>query len=212
MKRIIIIIGFLLGIAMSTFSTNNTHAALLLQDEITYDEDEVQTVFSMFELKRISGFGGPTLSFTTIAGEFVVLNGGGGGVIINNMFLGGYGESTSSRINSSQNSAIKNTTFNHGGFWLGYEIMPEKVIHPIISTRLGWGAINGELSETGRRIGTSTFVVSPNVSAEINFTRFFKLNVGIQYRHTFNVTNMEGFNDADFSGLGAHVGFIFGWF
>lgn len=179
-------------------------------DDSVPNEDEVKTVMNSFTLNRISGFGGPTTSYTTINGEFAVMSGGGGGVIINNLFIGGYGEGISNYINNNESSIFRDIEFGHGGFWLGYEIAPEKVIHPVISTRLGWGKVSGVNSDN-RRLKDNVFVVVPTVSAEINFTRFFKVNVGAEYRQTFNVS-MEGLNSKDFSNVGFYMNFIFGWF
>ena len=72
---------------------------------------------SSFELKRISGFGGPTISYTQIDGEFAVMSGGGGGVIINNFFIGGYGEGTSNSVNNNPSLEFRNVEFGYGGFW-----------------------------------------------------------------------------------------------
>lgn len=174
------------------------------------DENEVQTVMNSFELKRISGFGGPTVSYTTINGEFAVMSGGGGGVIINDLFIGGYGEGVSNYINNNSTSAYRDIEFGHGGFWLGYEFYPEKMIHPVFSTRLGWGGISGVDSDN-HRLKDNVYVVVPTISAEINFTRFFKVNIGAEYRQTFNV-DLGDLKSKDFSNVGLYMNFIFGWF
>lgn len=174
------------------------------------DDNKVQTLMNSFTLKRISGFGGPTVSYTSINGEFAVMSGGGGGVIINNLFIGGYGEGVSNYINSNAENSIRDIGFGHGGFWVGYEIAPEKMIHPVISSRFGWGGISGTNSEN-RHLRDNVYVVVPTISAEINLTRFFKVNIGAEYRQTFNV-NMEDLTSKDFSNAGVYMSFIFGWF
>lgn len=195
-------------------------AVLFAQKTISFDDyaenksetdpNEVKTVMNSFKLKRISGFGGPTVSYSTINGEFAVMSGGGGGVIINNLFLGGYGEGMSNYINSSPSSPYREIQFGHGGFWFGYEIAPEKMIHPVISARTGWGTISA-INSDNRRINNNVYVVVPSISAEINFTRFFKVNVGAEYRQTFNV-HVADLNNSDFSNVGLYMNFIFGWF
>lgn len=189
---------------------------LFAQQTITYNDfvekekkndNEIQTVMSSFEVNRISGFGGPTVTFTNINGEFAVLSGGGGGVIINNVFLGGYGEGASSYIKTSTGSL----EFGHGGFWLGYEFGPQRMIHPVLSARLGWGEVKG-INIQNRGLKDGFFAVVPTLSAEINFTQFFKMNIGAEYRQTFGINNMDGLKDKDFSSPGVFMSFIFGWF
>jgi hypothetical protein len=174
--------------------------------------NEVQTVMNSIEIHRISGFGGPTMSYSTINGEFAFMMGGGGGIIINNLFLGGYGEGASNKINLGNDFAFRDVSFGHGGFWVGYEIAPKSIIHPVISSRIGWGSISGYNTTQNNYFDDNVFVVVPAVSAEINFTRFFKINVGAEYRQTLSVNNIGNLSNKDFSSLGVYMNFIFGWF
>jgi hypothetical protein len=197
-------------------------SVLFAQQTITYSNfsekndkveknDQIQTVMSSFELKRISGFGGPIVSYTSILDEFAVMSGGGGGVIINNFFFGGYGEGLSNYVKSGPNNEIRNIEFGHGGFWMGYEFFPEKMIHPVISLRTGWGTVGG-IDQNNAKLIDGVFVMVPTMSAEINFTRFFKLNVGAEYRKVLNLNNMGSYTNSDFSNMGVYMSFIFGWF
>jgi len=61
--------------------------------------NEVKTVMNSIVIHRISGFGGPTMSYSSIKGDFAFFMGGGGGLIINNFFLGGYGEGVTNTMN-----------------------------------------------------------------------------------------------------------------
>ena len=176
------------------------------------NKNEVQTVMNSIDIKRISGFGGPTMSFTSINGEFAHLMGGGGGIIINNFFFGGYGEGLTNTINTQGENNLTDLDFGHGGFWLGYEIARKKLIHPVISTRLGWGNINAYSTTQSKWLNDNVFVVTPSISAEVNFTRFFKVNIGAEYRRTLNVNNIQNMSDADFSSVGVYMNFLFGWF
>lgn len=181
------------------------------KEQKNQNDQQIQTLMNSFEVRRISGFGGPTMSYTTINGEFAFMMGGGGGIIINNLFLGGYGEGLSNTLNTGANNSIRNLEFGHGGFWVGYEIAPQRMIHPVISSRIGWGGVSG-VTQENKYITDNVFVLAPTVSAEINFTRFFKVNVGAEYRQTFNVNVLEGLNNKDFSNVGVYMNFVFGWF
>jgi hypothetical protein len=180
------------------------------------DENEVKTVMNSITIHRISGFGGPTMSYSAINGEFAFLMGGGGGIIINNLFLGGYGEGLITDINIRKISGMRDVDFDHGGIWLGYEFFPKKMIHPVISSRIGSGSISGENmnveSDDDPYINDRVFVLVPSVSLELNLTRFFKMNVGAEYRRTLNVNAIPNMNDGHFSSFGVYMNFIFGWF
>lgn len=181
-------------------------------DQVQKDDEKIQTIFNSLEIKRISGFGGPTMSYTSLNDEFAILMGGGGGLLLNNFFIGGYGEGVSNTINSTTNSPLRSITFGHGGFWLGYEIAPRRIIHPVISSRIGWGAVSAIDNSRNVRLTDNVMVFVPTVSAEINFTRFFKINIGAEYRQTIDLNSIEGLNNNDFSGPGVYVNFLFGWF
>lgn len=181
------------------------------KEEFKTNDQEIRTVMNSFTVKRISGFGGPTVSYSSINGDMAIMSGGGGGVIINNVFLGGYGEGLSNSIGSNADATIRNLEFGHGGFWLGYEIAPHKMIHPVISSRIGWGTASG-INQDNRRISDNIFVVVPTVSAEINFTRFFKMNIGAEYRRVFDLNVLDGYSNNSFSNVGVYMNFMFGWF
>jgi hypothetical protein len=201
----------LLCMSVLLFAQQTITADDYFQKEEKQDDQKIQTLMNSFEVKRISGFGGPTMSFTTIKDEFAFMMGGGGGLIINNLYLGGYGEDLSTSLYSGIDNPVRNLEFGHGGFWLGYEIAHQRIIHPVVSTRIGWGQIVGT-DVNSKRISDNIFVLVPTVSAEINFTRFFKVNVGAEYRQTFNVNTIPGFTNNDFSNVGVFMSFVFGWF
>lgn len=174
--------------------------------------DEVQTIMNTVEITRVSGFGGPTMSYSTIGGDFAFLMGGGGGIIVNNLFFGGYGEGLTNSIDINKDIVLRDLDFGHGGFWIGYEIAHKAIIHPVISSRIGWGRVSGYDYTNNDFFSDNVFVVVPTISAEINFTRFFKVNVGAEYRQVLNVNNAPSLTNKDFSSLGVYMNFLFGWF
>lgn len=204
MKKIFF--GFLLF-----FSITNSFAADKFFAE-KQENDELKTIINTIEIKRISGFGGPLMTYTNLGGDFAFMMGGGGGIIINNMFIGGYGEGLSNSINIKRENILRDIDFGHGGLWIGYEIAHKAVIHPVISARIGWGGVSGENLTNNSFFSDNVFVVSPTISAEINITRFFKMNVGAEYRQTLDVNHTTPLNQSDLSGLGVYMNFIFGWF
>jgi hypothetical protein len=204
MKKLIVL--------LVSFSIAGLLSAQTIEKNEYKNYNEVKTVMSSIKIHRISGFGGPTMSYSTINGDFAFMMGGGGGILINNLFLGGYGEGLSNTVDIGNNNSIRELDFGHGGFWVGYEIAHKWIIHPVISSRLGWGSITGFNTTSNRYFQDNVFVFVPTISAEVNLTRFFKINVGAEYRQTLNVDNVAGMTNKDFSGLGVYMNFIFGWF
>ncbi len=225
--RKVLIFNELLKILNQSYMKKNVFSLLLMfvvfvssaqgiGNDVTFDDfpddNNVQTVMGSIKIKRISGFGGPIMSFTSLNGEFAHLMGGGGGVILNNLFIGGYGEGVTNTLTIGGTASLTDFDFGHGGFWVGYEIGHKMIIHPVISSRIGWGGITGYDEINSKEVKDNFFVLIPTISAEINLTRFFKINIGAEYRRTFNVNNLIGLNDNNFSGLGVHLNFLFGWF
>jgi hypothetical protein len=181
---------------------------LLSAGGLNAQDSEIQTLFS--GSTRISGFGGPLMSFTTINGQFAHMMGGGGGVLLWNFFLGGYGEGLTNGIPVNGNRL----DFGHGGFWTGYSFMAARPLHPTVSSQIGWGSVS-EHDPDFSYWGTpdNVFVFNPAVELEMNFTKFFRLGVGIHYRIVTGANpEISNLTNSDLSGPGALLTFKFGWF
>jgi hypothetical protein len=179
--------------------------------------DDFRTIFQGDEMK-ISGFGGPMMSFTSIDGEFVHMMGGGGAVLINNFFIGGYGMGKTNKIKSDKltDDETVNIEFGHGGLWLGYIFMPKKAIHPTVHTQIGWGQISQQLEDLNfinEYESVNVFVLVPAVEMEMNMTRFFKIGMGANMRFVVvNNSAESSFDNKDLMCPGAFLSFKFGWF
>lgn len=206
------------------------------------EEPEFRTLFDHLGPLKISGFGAPIIEFSSVQDEFAVFNGGGGAVLINQFFFGGYGMGLSTNhyreISVYQEStgsfydySNERINFGHGGFWFGGMFQPSNAIHLAASTKLGWGGIslyeqnqNWELRRF--EIIDNVFVVQPQIEAEMNITRWFKLNIGVGYRlvtgidKTYKVYDntytylgeKPYFGKSDFNGFSGTVSFLFGGF
>ena len=206
MKRFTLSLIFI-GLAAILFAQKTISIDDFTSNTDTPDDDRVQTVMSAVEIKRISAFGGPMMTYTQLDGEFAFMMGGGGGLIINNVYFGGYGTGVTNYVNIGSDDKI---SFGHGGFLLGYEIAHQRMIHPVISSKIGWG--QAELKSGNSLDRDNVFVVAPSIAAEINLTRYFKVNVGVEYCKTFGVSGLGSLSDENFSNLGINLNFIFGWF
>ena len=209
MKRFTLSMIFI-GLATVLFAQKTISIDEFSSKADSTDPDHVQTVMSNIELKRISAFGGPMMTYTQLAGEYAFMMGGGGGIIVNNMYFGGYGTGVSNSVQVKNGENTDQISFGHGGFMLGYEIAHQKVIHPVISSKIGWG--QAALKQNYSVTEDNVFVVAPSIAAEINLTRYFKMNIGVEYCKTFGVSGLNGYSDKDFSNIGVNLNFVFGWF
>jgi len=189
-------------------------------------DDEFQTVFGSEELS-ISGFGGPFMSFNTVAGNFAHMMGGGGGIILNDKILfGGYGIGKTTRISLNQskvNDPVFEQTyaaeldnmeldFGHGGLFAGYVLNGNAALHPVFIVQFGWGNASIAEYEYAPYRSDNIFVLNPVIELEMNVTQFLRVGIGANYTLVTGVNNLFEYKDADFSSPGAFLSFKFGWF
>ncbi len=212
MKKLIILI---LSLFVATF--------------INAQDEDFKTIFGDEEF-TISGFGGPFMSFNTVAGEFAHMMGGGGGVIINDKVLfGGYGLGKTTKI-GLDSSRFNNTDFantylhgnesripnleidyGHGGLFAGYVFNGKAAIHPTFMVQFGWGGLEVTDGPNDEVVTDNIFVLNPVLELEMNVTQFFRVGVGANYALITGV-NIDGYKDSDFSSFGVFLSFKFGWF
>lgn len=161
----------------------------------------------------ISGFGGVLFSFMPIDGDLSTLTGGGGAVLFDNtFFIGGYGLGLTGNKEIELNGNDYSTSFGHGGFWLGYNIKPDELLHMGVETRLGWGSITTKSSTTNEAVNEDdVFIFNPQFFGEVNIAYWFKVNAGVGYQKTIGVDN-NFFDATDFDGPTFGISLLFGWF
>ncbi|MFT4739190.1 MAG: hypothetical protein ACI8QD_000534 [Cyclobacteriaceae bacterium] len=197
-KTLLIILGVF--VAASTFAQRNPQT--LLGDGVEFT----------------SGFGGFMTQFAPIKGDLSAMSGGGGALLLNNTFyFGGYGMGLADDITVTDGTADFDVSFGHGGLMMGFIIMPSKVAHLGISTKVGWGdisfsqfATNGT-GFTGSPFSDNVFIVSPQAEIEVNMTSWFKVNASVGYQLANGVDNAF-YTDNDFNGTTIGFSFLFGWF
>ena len=163
------------------------------------------------------GFGGPVLKVTNINGENSVMVGGRGGWIINHSFVlggGGYGLVTDVKAKVSD-SIHQYIEMGYGGLELEYIASSNDLLHLSIGMLVGGGGI-GYKYETNDGFNSmhnknSFFVLEPNINANLNVTRFFRIAAGISYRYVSGLKSVVSTN-ADLSGPSANLTFKFGKF
>ena len=177
------------------------------------DEREFRTILDGKSL-HISGFGGPMMQFTTVAGEFGHMMGGGGGVLINDFFFGGYGLGLTNQIkaDASPTDPDDNLQLGHGGFWMGYSLFGTAPIHLSISALAGFGELSFQIPDTYQtRLNDQIFVLTPIVEVEANITQYLRIGAGATYS-LYTGVQLPGYSASNFSTPGAFLSFKFGWF
>lgn len=173
-------------------------------------DDDFKTIFSETEITRMTGFGGPEMSFGMINGQFAHFMGGGGGVLFNNFFLGGYGTGLTT-ANNYNNDGTEIVSYGHGGLWFGYEFNYQNALHPVVSLKTGWGSAESK-NGFSHDYDDGIFVVTPMVGLEANITRFFKVRAGVECQVATGINQLEGLSEKDFLVPAANFSFLFGWF
>ncbi|HNS30704.1 MAG TPA: hypothetical protein PKL52_09270 [Tenuifilaceae bacterium] len=118
-------------------------------------------------------------------------------------------------------------SFHHGGLWLGYIHKPNKLLHWGADLKVGMGIIalydrDLEMSVFNEHHKDWISVIQPEVNIEFNFTRWFRIGMGLGYRQVFGVDNTEYTNDqghsvrlfepGQFSSPTGTIKFLFGGF
>lgn len=182
------------------------------------NDDEPKTLLGT--VNKVSGFGGFNMEFGSLNNDFAVFSGGGGGILLNrSIFLGGYGMGMSNELQTKLNGVDTRLSFGHGGFWLGYDAMPAKLIHLTTSLKLGWGSVRFRSNSVGsptlgvfdESLSENIFVIQPSAGAQVNITKFFKVALTANYRLVQGM-NTEGIDSNFLNGFSTELAFKFGWF
>ena len=163
--------------------------------------------------ESISGFGGVLFSFMPIDGDLSTLTGGGGAVMFDNtFFIGGYGLGLTGNHKLNLGGTDFTSSFGHRGFWLGYIIKPDNLLHFGVDTKLGWGSISTKNRMTNESAGDDeVFIFNPQFFGEANIAYWFKVNASVGLQKTIGVDN-QYYDAGDFDGPTFGISLIFGWF
>lgn len=170
---------------------------------------------TLFGKSRVEGgFGAPIFEFG-ISNSLPTGIGGGGGVVIGSFFIGGYGlAALDYSVIVDDDLEIDQVDLAHGGIWTGMTFKPHAVVHPYVSTRLGWGAVNIKFDEPGFRNETDRIMAfTPEIGAELNIARWFRVYGTVGYRLVWGTQeDTREYSDQDFRGWIAGLGIRLGWF
>lgn len=172
------------------------------------------------------GYGGPVVKFSQVADKFAIFVGGYGGWLINHSFMiGGGGYGLANEIRGSQAAQLYYGTgdnlrlqFGYGGFMMEYIGEHDNLVHYSVSTLIGAGGVNYDYVDNlyspfhnNFDEASACFVFEPSAGAELNVTRFFRINAGASYR-LVRGSNLVGISDSDLSNFSFNLAFKFGKF
>lgn len=188
-------------------------SGLALLTNLAFAQDEThETLFR--NARYVGGFGGMLFEFG-LGSEPRHSFGAGGGVVVDNFFFGAYGMAGLDLGDVFEDvNEVEQLDIAHGGFWLGYTYATNKVVHPFAGMRLGWGAVNIQFDDPSQTYESvdKIFVFTPELGAEVNLTRWWRLAGTAGYRVVSGVDAETGFRNSDFRGWIATITMRFGGF
>lgn len=184
--------------------------------EISHAQDDFEHLLKNRKI-RFSIFGGPLFELSSVHNNLGFSTGLGGGILLNQtLYFGGYGMrlapviGTDVELNSINYDNLE-IAFRHRGIWLGYIHNYNKLLHFGASTKIGWGNINLNDPNLPNPYEDHVMVLTPQVEAEVNIMKWFKVNVGLGYRIVTGL-NETVLNTKDFNSPQLTIGLYLGWF
>lgn len=184
-------------------------------------EYEIKTLFGGGKTSH-GGFGAIMVNYTEIGDKEALLVGGRGGWIMNHGFsigLGGYGLTNNVYYDDVISNERVQLEMGYGGLYMEATVASKWPIHlsfPILIGAGGATYVNAPDSSdrwSSDPVADSEafFVVEPGVNLELNITKFFRMDFGLNYRWTQGM-NLLRTKDAELEGFSGGVTLKFGKF
>ncbi|MEL6668103.1 MAG: hypothetical protein AAFP08_03990 [Bacteroidota bacterium] len=171
-----------------------------------------QTILGRSQLN--GGFGSPLLEIGVSDG-ITNMVGGGGGLVFRNFFFGLYGLGSTDALGELLDEGeISRLEIAHGGLWFGITPQSYNAVHPYMSIKAGWGAVEVDFDDPSQDFDDvdQVFVLTPEIGMELNLTRWMRVSGGLGYRYLSGINEGNPVNESDLNGLVANVTLRFGWF
>ena len=161
----------------------------------------------------VGGFGSPVMKFHDQQGLSISVGGEGAVLFKNGLFVGGFGNETSS-LNTNKSDHARYKEFHkeneYGGLWIGYVYRLNQRFYLNFSGKFG----GGEVSFNDRTNLVTTYdkvwILKPQVALDIKLLKVLAITAGIGYNH-FGDVNLEGQGAGKFNGFETSVGLKMGW-
>lgn len=175
---------------------------------------------------RISGFLSSDTEFSSIGNNFAVGSGGSIALIFNrSLYFGLYGMGVvfdipnldfDININDVEElDSLNNFNFKalgHGGLLIGGVFQPHKIVHGGASIKLGYGDLAMFDNDKDLVTNDFTFIISPQIEAEVNVARWFKIKAAGGYRFATDLRTDLFYDKNYVNSPTGSISLIFGWF
>jgi len=191
-------------------------AFLIAQDQFLTDKEGV----------RLSGFLSLDSEFSKIGDDFAVGTGASIALIFNrSLYIGAYGMGVVfdfpdldfdvhiddiGELDSLNNFNFK--ALGHGGLLIGGVFQPHKIVHGGASLKLGYGDLAMFDNDEDVVTNDFTFIISPQIEAEINVARWFKVKAAAGYRFATDLRTDLFYDKNYVNSPTGSISLIFGWF
>lgn len=175
---------------------------------------------------RFSGFFSLEGEVSEIGGNLAVGGGANVALIFNrSLYVGLYGSGVVfdfpdldfnvhieefEELDSLNNFDVK--ALAHGGIMLGGVFQPHKLLHTGASVKLGYGDLAMYNYDNDLVSNDFTFVITPQVEAEINVARWFKVKLAGGYRFATDLRTDKFYDKNFINSPTGNISLIFGWF
>jgi len=175
---------------------------------------------------RLSGFLSLESEFSEIGNDFAVGTSSSIGLIFNRtLYLGVYGTGVvfdlpnldfNIDIDDVEDlDSLNNFNFKalgHGGLLIGAVFQPHKIVHGGASIKLGYGDL--AMFDNTKDLVTNdfTFIISPQIEAEVNVARWFKIKAAGGYRFATDLRTDLNYDKNYINSPTGSLSLVFGWF
>jgi len=190
------------------------------QEEREYRDDEFKTVFGG---KKVGGYGGIGIGYSTIDSKPAAVFDARGGVILGHSFglgIGGAGFINAYEYDPALNRQVS-LVGGYGGFFAEPILFPKSRVHLSFPVLVGIGGAaytswvksdNDDFTQDSNVEETAVFlVVEPAAELEFNFTRFFRMAAFLSYRYASDL-DMTNVGPEPLNEFSAGLRFKFGKF
>jgi hypothetical protein len=157
---------------------------------------------------------GPTLEFAGNSQLASTSAGANIGLVLDDFNFGIYAMAGSDTDDLFYEDNLDRLELAQAGLELNYHYRPDKLIHPFIGVRAGYGGVNIDLEDDSFDANSidEVWVFSPQLGLELNVASFFHVAAYGSYRYVDGVNNYQNFSDDDLRGFTGGVSLKFGWF
>jgi hypothetical protein len=161
-----------------------------LAQEPGAEQDTTETLADSWELNSdtTSVSGSLVFKITKLGDRTPTLLGARGGWLMgHHLYLGGYLDTSVSRMDSEVEGYNGEMEYDEIGLTIGATFGKDRLIHPNFLLHVGQGQLKVEDLEEENDFEDEFAVITPEINAEMNITTYFRISLGVAYRMTSGV-------------------------